>query len=131
MYTLPCRQRLLLLLGSRRALRHNSCYKSLYPHLTVTDHENLQGLASDLFKHDVLKYKSLQQCTSFMEMADVSDDWREVHDSTITFGTPELADHLSGYIYMSASMYEDKWCLSLVHSDIIMNKEPRVCNPIF
>ena len=35
-------------------------------------------------------------------------DFIEIHESTVMYGSPELADHLSGFIYMSVSMYEDK-----------------------
>lgn len=37
-----------------------------------------------------------------------SNDWNEVHESTVVYGSPELADHLSGNMYMRASVYEDK-----------------------
>ena len=33
-------------------------------------------------------------------------DFVEIHESTVMY--PELADSLSGFIYMSVSMYEDK-----------------------
>lgn len=37
-----------------------------------------------------------------------SQDWNEVHESTVLYGSPELADHLSGNMYMRASVHEDK-----------------------
>ena len=35
-------------------------------------------------------------------------DFEEIHSVTVNFGTPEMADQMSGSIYMHASMVEDK-----------------------
>ena len=35
-------------------------------------------------------------------------DFSEIHESTVEYGSPELADQLSGAMYMHASIHEDK-----------------------
>ena len=86
---------------------YGSRYKSLYAHLAEADHSNLKGLAAELYHQDRMKHEILKppETESKIEM---SYDWNEIHESTVMYGSPELADHLSGQIYMRATMYEDK-----------------------
>ena len=35
-------------------------------------------------------------------------DFTEIHESTVSYGSPELEDQNSGAIYMHASIHEDK-----------------------
>ena len=35
-------------------------------------------------------------------------DFIEIHESTVSYGSPELEDQNSGAIYMHASIHEDK-----------------------
>ena len=96
-----------------------SRYKSLYCQLTEADHTNLQGLASDLYRQNADKYKMLKPPNTTtittkgeegneMKSAALGKDFCEIHECTVMYGCPELADHLSGSIYMRASIYEDK-----------------------
>lgn len=71
-------------------------------------------MISDLYQHKGNEYKVLQP-PSISKAPDerlistsLGKDFIEIHDSTVMYGSPELADHLSGFIYMSVSMYEDK-----------------------
>jgi len=55
---------------------------------------------------------------SFGEEKEISEklkDFEEIHSVTVNFGSPEVADQMSGSIYMHASMEEDKCsqCLRL------------------
>ena len=92
-----------------------SRYKSLYCQLTEADHANLQGLASDLYRQNADKYKMLKHPEITEEgnkmitsASAIGKDFCEIHECTVMYGCPELADHLSGSIYMRASIYEDK-----------------------
>jgi len=109
---------LLSVLGS-----FGSRYKSLYCQLTEADHANLQGLASDLYRQDSGKYRMLKPpdiLNLFNEnlmSASLLKDFSDIHETTVQYGSPELADQLSGAMYMHAQSVEDKSSIALRVSD--------------
>ena len=78
-----------------------SRYKSLYSRLTIKEHENLVGLAHQLFAQNKEKYSELRPFANPIFEEDNQkkqvNDWREIHETAIKFGSPELSDHMSGY----------------------------------
>ena len=91
-----CTKRLTLVLSLR-----GSRYKSLYSRLTIKEHENLVGLAHQLFAQNKEKYSELRPFANPIFEEDNQkkqvNDWREIHETAIKFGSPELSDHMSGY----------------------------------
>jgi len=104
-----------------------SRYKSLYCQLTEADHANLQGLASDLYRHESGKYRMLKPpdiANLFNEnlmSASLLKDFSDIHETTVQYGSPELADQLSGAMYMHAQSVEDKSSIALRVSDELYN----------
>ena len=43
-----------------------------------------------------------------MATSQLLKDFIEIHESTVEYGSPEMADQLSGAMYMHASIHEDK-----------------------
>ena len=86
-----------------------SRFKSLYVRLTETEHANLRGLATELYHLDNVKYDLCKPPPNQVEeTTTLSSDWHDIHECSLMYGSPELADHLSGHIYMRATVYEDK-----------------------
>jgi len=98
-----------------------SRYQSLYRQISENQHKNLVGLAHELHNQDREKYNEFKPFSN--PQFDLKNDkkqlrdWIEIHDTTINFGSPELSDHTSGFIYMSVSMYEDKSSIALRIAD--------------
>ena len=107
------------------AYKRVSRYKSLYCRLSESEHSNLVGLATELYHQDKVKYDVCQPPLSSLEDVTLSKDWEETHDCTVMYGSPELADHLSGHIYMRATMYEDKCSQAYRLADLV----PEFDNP--
>ena len=43
-----------------------------------------------------------------LALTPLGKDFTEIHESTVSYGSPELEDQNSGAIYMHASIHEDK-----------------------
>ena len=84
------------LIGSR--------YKSLYSRLSIKEHDNLVGLAHQLYTQNRDKYPEFQPFANPDFDRDNQKkqvkDWQEIHETAIKFGSPELSDHMSGYSKM-------------------------------
>lgn len=98
-------QRTVLKLVNRQT---GSRYKSLYANLTEKQHANLTGLAGDLYNQDKVRYEICRPPTENDANSMPNEEWKEVHECTLMYGSPELADHLSGHMYMSRSIVEGK-----------------------
>lgn len=85
--------------------------RSLGNILSKEDQHNLAGLARRLHKQNPSVYKHMKPPNiakwntsqeSFIE------DWNDIHDTAVTFGSPELVDQTSGAVYMRVAIHEDK-----------------------
>ena len=68
----------------------------------------------DLYRQDSGKYRMLKPpdiANLFNEnlmSASLLKDFSDIHETTVQYGSPELADQLSGAMYMHAQSVEDK-----------------------
>ena len=68
----------------------------------------------DLYRQDSGKYRMLKPpdiANLFNENlmpASLLKDFSDIHETTVQYGSPELADQLSGAMYMHAQSVEDK-----------------------
>ena len=93
-------------------------FKSLYKNLPETEHANLVGLSDHLYFQNRDKYALLKP-PDLKPKVEMTVDWNDIHETSVMYGSPELADHMSGFIYMSVSMYEDKCSQSFRVADHI------------
>ena len=82
----------------------------------------LRNVSKSLFKVGVMRFASDKTATNVYEHfaeptialggerkpSEKLKDFEEIHSVTLNFGSPEMADQMSGSIYMHASMVEDK-----------------------
>ena len=82
----------------------------------------LRNISKSLFKHGKTRFDAGKtstnvyehfedptlNCYSDYESSERLKDFEDIHSVTVNFGSPEMADQMSGSIYMHANMEEDK-----------------------
>ena len=102
--------------------------------LLQSEHVNLMGLARDLYEQCPKRYKVFETTNLYMRRNKISSfckdqdnvqktalikDWNDIHEIAENFGSPELSDLTSGFVFNGATIYEDKCSQAYRVADLI------------